>query len=771
MKNRCCAFLFGLYLSLLPVYGEISFSGLDLSADNRLLFRVDSSGPLPQHAIFISRLTDLALQQITAFPERMELVGNGGVLLVRNSFGAVRIPVSGGLPRNIPGFPSFASGAAPGARPLDIEASPDGRWVLYVESRSPAYGDLVLLDTADGAKRIVTRNIEKPDRVFPARFSPDSRVFVYAKAGRIYYYAPGSAASLTTVDERFRRVGEGEISSTAWSGKGDFFYFRGNTLYRVRGADFFTRAVYADFLEVGSSAGKIPFDFDPAFDSFWIAPDARSVLLSRGGRTVFYYPLEAPPEETVLPYVTIPPGAFDINVLWSSGGLVTVLASIPGGRAPSPGPVKESRVAAWRLVAGGSGPSSFAPLETPLGSSCVLSPDGKLVLFWGTRGLALWDYVNWRPLRSPEPGPVYSCLWLGNSEYIRGDARRIERVSLAGGRRLLCLAGVSVYGFEEQAERAAISAAVPRILAGDGGVWYSTDGRNPWAETSGVRVRKASQASGRYRVYLERQGAGLYENLPMIRNIASVGTAALLPAIKAGGESPPPVRGSPVSAGPVVSPRGRREGPREVALCFDLYDDDTGLALALDALNRFGFKATFFLNGEFIRRNPAAARSIAEAGQEAASMFYAPLDFSDSRYRVTADFILRGLARNEDEYYEASGDELNLLWHPPFYRASAEIAAAAAAAGYLTVDRDVDPLDWVNREEAQRLGMGRRSSCDIIERVIEQNQPGSIIPIRLGLLSGGGNDYLFLRLNVLLDALVREGYRVTPVSAVIRRAR
>ncbi|MDR2133485.1 MAG: hypothetical protein LBP27_00145, partial [Treponema sp.] len=91
MKNRFCAFLFGLCLSLVAVRGEINFSGLDLSDDNRLLFRVDSSGPLPQHAIFVSRLTDLALQQITAFPERMELVENG-ILLVRNSFGAVRIP-------------------------------------------------------------------------------------------------------------------------------------------------------------------------------------------------------------------------------------------------------------------------------------------------------------------------------------------------------------------------------------------------------------------------------------------------------------------------------------------------------------------------------------------------------------------------------------------------------------------------------------------------------------------------------------------------------
>ncbi|MDR1586129.1 MAG: polysaccharide deacetylase family protein [Treponema sp.] len=771
MKNRCCAFLFGLCLSLVSVQGEIRFSGLDLSDDNRLLFRVDSSGPLPQHGIFVSRLTDLALQQITAFPERMELVENGGVLLVRNSFGAVRIPVSGGLPRNIPGFPSFAAGAAPGPRPLDLAASADGRWILYIESRSPAYGDLVLLDAASGVRQIVTRKIEKPGRNFPARFSPDSRILVYARAGRLYYYSLADA-SRPAADERFRCLGDGEISSIAWSGAGDFYYFRENTLYRAGGADFFTRAVYTGFLELGAAAGKIPFDFDPAFDSFWIAPDARSILLSRSGRTVFYYPLEASAEESILPYVTIPRDAFDINVLWPPGGLVTVLASIPEEKAVSPGPVKESRVAAWRLVTGGSVVSSFMPLETPLGSKCALSPDGKRALFWGERGLALWDYVNWRPLQNPEAGPVYSCLWLGNSEYVRGDARRIERVNLAGGRRLVCLAGVSVYGFEEQVEGANAAGSAPSpILAGSGNAWYSTDGRNPWTAIPGARPRRASQASGRYRVYLERQSAGPYENLPMIRNIASVGTAALLPSVKTGAETAVPARGAPAPSASGIFFHGRREGPREVALCFDLYDDDTGLPLVLETLNRYGFKATFFLNGEFIRRNPSAARGIAGAGQEAASMFYAPIDFSDSRYRVDADFVVRGLARNEDEYYEASGDELNLLWHPPFYRASAEIAAAAARAGYLTVDRDLDPLDWVSREEARLLGMGQRSAGDIIEHIIERKQPGSIIPVRLGLLSGGESDYLFLRLNVLLDALVSAGYHVTTVSALVQRAR
>jgi hypothetical protein len=59
----------------------------------------------------------------------------------------------------------------------------------------------------------------------------------------------------------------------------------------------------------------------------------------------------------------------------------------------------------------------------------------------------------------------------------------------------------------------------------------------------------------------------------------------------------------------------------------------------------------------------------------------------------------------------------------------------------------------------------------MVDRIIEVIKPGSIIPIRLGLLSGGRKDYLFSRINVLLDALAREGYSVTPVSALLERGR
>jgi peptidoglycan/xylan/chitin deacetylase (PgdA/CDA1 family) len=613
--------------------------------------------------------------------------------------------------------------------------------------------------------------VERPAGQFPACWSPDSRVFVYALQGKLYYHTVNPAQA-GTVDDRYRLIGEGSINAVSWSASGDFYYLKGSTVFKVRGSELFARTLYSGFLEIGAVAGKVPFDFDGNFDRFWIAPDSRSILFSKGGRNIFYYPLETDDFSTTvasLPYLVIPQCSYDINVLWAPSGTLTVIASVMGEDGPGvmayrlnsqadsvPGPANSGGSPVERMA--------FVPLEAPPGSNGTLSPDGTRALFWGEKGIVLYDYINWRIQRTIGSRPAFACFWISNEEFVTGDDRWIERVHLSGARSLVCLAGVSEFGFEEERR----GAGGPRVLAQAGGIWFVTDGSSPWVEISNPQRRAPSLVSGRYRVYLESQTFGPYENLPMIRNTAGVGTVALVPGLQYQREAL--ARDLPEAAQGVFS-HGLRTGLRETALCFDLYDDIAGLPQVLDILRRRGCRATFFLNGEFIRRYPEAARIIAKEGHETASMFFTPIDLSDSRFRIGTDFISRGLARNEDEFYRAGAGELALLWHPPYYSGSTEIAEAAAQVGYRTSGRDVDPMDWVSQEEARRLGVAQLSAGDMIDRIMDIKRPGSIIPVRLGLLSGGRSDYLFLRLNVLLDALVRSGYTVVTVSTLMEHAK
>ena len=780
--------VFFLCLAIVPCRGRIRFSGLDLAEDNRLLLLASSAGggAETQSALFCVQLSNRSVSILSVFPEKMELVEEGRTILVYNTFGSQRIPVTGGLPSSFPGFSSF-SGIS-GGRVESTAVSPDGRWLLYVDPTSHARGSLILLDGISGRKISVSSEVERPGRLFPALWGGDSRGFLYAKKGQLYFYT--IPANLTGVqqgqvlDERHRIIGEGAINSVYWGTGGRFYYLKGTTVYRVRSTELFARTMYTSFLSVGEMIGKIPFDFDPNFDRFWVAPDGLSLLLCKGGRNLFYYPLgvneDTKTDFASLPYIMAPRSGARLDVLWSADGIATVLIGNPAGRTA------ENWTLAYRLNIGRRD-KTFETLESPPAPQSLISPDGRRAIFWGKNGLYLYDYRTWKLLAALSAAPVYSCLWIGNDELVVGGGERIERVRLSGNalgeRKLLSLSSVSRYGFEESlavgnplSGGTSANSASRRILAYSGDTWYITNGESSWTAYRLPSVREAAISSGRYRVFLENSN-GLFENIPMVRNISATGTSPLFelpatPVFARAPESWTERNSSSVSSVKegIVLTHGSREG-REIALCFDLYDDASGLSVVLDTLNRYGIRATFFINGEFIRRHPQLAKDLAVSGHENASMFYAPLDLSGSQYRIDKSFVARGLARNEDEFFKTTGKELSLIWHPPFYALSREIAEAAAAAGYRTTGRDVDSRDWIQSGDAKRLGIDQLSAADMIDRIMDITEGGSIIPVRLGLLDGGRPDYLFNNLEVLLDALLREGYEIVPVSTLINKIR
>ena len=722
-------------LSILPFFhlSGISFNDLNLSNDDQLLFKAEFED---QSALFISMLADMSIQQLTAFPEKLQLIDNGKTILAISRFGAAKIPAAGGLPSPLPGYPSLASKNIPlWGKLQDLEASSDGRWILYVEPTGPAFGNLLLIDASSGVRRIVSERVELPALDFPAKWSPDSRYFIYSKDSRLYYFPIISDLSVL-VNERFRMIGPGSIASISWSPSGHFHYLTGNTLYRVVNPELFTRTVYGDFLSIGTAAGSVPVDFDSTLDRYWLSPDTKSILINKNGKGLFIFPVgenqNSAAAQTVFPYAAIPQGTENINVLWASSGQLAIVFSV------------KNKITVTRFEITGNSIKNLTSENVPSSSAGVLSPDGSKAAFWSGNGLELWDFAKWQLIKTLKNEPVFSCVWINNSQLISGSSRFVEMINILNSDspdRQICLSGADEFGF------AAGSRDTSQILARTGNEWFTTDGAGPWVKADNTQLRQVSLASERYRVFLEPQRSGNLKNIPMIRSIYSSGTVPLIS---------------------VQSSGAAQARPMEIALCFDLYDDDTGLFQVLAALRRYNIRATFFLNGDFIRCNPLSAAAIAEAGHETASLFYAPVDFSDTRYRITGEFIIQGLARNEDEYFRAVGKELSSMWHPPFFRSSGTVDSAAAAAGYTTAARTIDPGDWLSKEEALRLNLRQISPSLMIEQIMEKKTANAVIPIRLGLLAGGRDEYLFQRIDVLLDALIRSGCVIVPVSEIVR---
>jgi peptidoglycan/xylan/chitin deacetylase (PgdA/CDA1 family) len=207
---------------------------------------------------------------------------------------------------------------------------------------------------------------------------------------------------------------------------------------------------------------------------------------------------------------------------------------------------------------------------------------------------------------------------------------------------------------------------------------------------------------------------------------------------------------------------------------FNAVDSVEGLTEILLTLEAYDLRATFFVNGEFIRRHPSAVREISAAGHEVGSLFFAYFDMADRRFEITEEFIQEGLSRNEDEYFAATGDELSLLWHAPYYYVSDDVVQAGVQANYVYVGRDVDSLDWVPLFGEDGVSTLYQPSSDLVERTLSLKQPGSVVSVQVGTQEdarGGRDDYLFQRLDILINGLLAQGYQVVPVSQLIENAR
>lgn len=748
-------------------FAEVEFSDLDLSSEDQLLFRatLEVPGEPGYGALFRADVEGRTLEQLTFYPETLSYLNQTGRLQLQNHFGVFRSDESLRRFDPIPQFPGFVTGRQVEAGKITpIRSSPDGRYIVYIRSSSPGYGRLILGDLREDREHTVSNEVEFSLSDPPVRWSPDSQFFVYSKGGSIYYYSIAQLQEGRLLDEGFRRLAAGTIDSAQWSRAGELFYISGFLVYRVLGVEFFARSLYQELLSFGSIAGKLPFAFDPNFDRFWISPDGEQILLSKGGRNLFLYLLQnedylSTGGSIELPYLLLPRNTRVRQAVWNSAGDVTLLTgSIRRG-------VQETTV--YRLDTSDPDELAFRREEDQGIRTLNLSPDGRSLALTGRDEVTVRDYESWRVIRRFPLRDARTAVWIDPENLVIAGAYRGQRVSLEGNRRpeTLFLSQAEAFGFLPTEDSPA-----PSIVALEDGDYFEyRDGI--WTARGAADIPEPRVASNRFRVYLETLNSGIYRNIVMVRNIQGVDTSRLfLPPARE--YEPFPEEDDPVSL--VNFNHGSRIRRREVAFAFNAISSVEGLTEILNILAEYGVKTTFFVNGDFIRQHPDAVREIAESGHEVGSLFYTHFNMTDSRYQITKEFIQQGLARNEDEYFEATGRELSLIWHAPYYFVSPLILEASTELDYVYIGRDVDSLDWVPRLDERGISRLYEPASDIVERVLEEKKPGSIVSMTIGRPLadrpyGGRDDYLFQRLDVLINRLIERGYAVVPVSTLLER--
>ncbi len=777
MKRISLIVAIGAVLTLTAT-GQVRFSGLDLNASSELLFTATTEAPDygSYRTLFLADIPGNTRRQLTIFPERIQILGGDGRIQVQNRFGLFR---SGGPSDADPGdtgpggfeavsaFPAFVNGQdIQTGKIFGIGASPDGRFLSYMVPTSPGHGDLRIYDTRRNQERTISTRVELTVDEAPLKWSGDSQFFVYSRENKLYYYSIRQYLDDRVLSERLRRIGRGQISSVTWNGDNTLFFVSGSLVYRILGVEFFTRSLYQDLLKIGSIAGKLPYMFDPNFDRFWISPDGEKILLTKDGRNVNVLFLEADDyistgETISLPFLYLPRNTRVQEVLWTPDDVITVkTGSIRYG---------ETSNALYRLdLLDPERRSRFEPTEDEDVLGIALSPDLRRVLLWDRKGVEIRDYRSWERERLiTHPGALHA-LWDGDTAIVVAGEERIERIDLRSRnnspvREIIALSQADEFGYNQDTGEVEVRTGDLKLRLGEDG----------WRPIGELQVRERRVAGERYRVYLEELSRGSYRNMVMVRNVDTYGTEMLFPRPEQRFE-PFPDRDDPVDLTNFT--HGSRIRRREVALVFNAIDSVAGLTEILNTLATYSVRATFFVNGDFIERHPGAVREIADSGHEVGNLFYTYFDFSSGRFQITPEFIRQGLARNEDLFFEATGRELSLLWHAPYYFTSPSIISASRQMNYAYIGRDVDSMDWVPLRDHSGISRLYKPAAQIIEDVMEAKKPGSIIAMTVGRPGddrpdGGRNDYLFHRLDVLLNGLIERGFSVVPVSTLMDNAR
>jgi peptidoglycan/xylan/chitin deacetylase (PgdA/CDA1 family) len=752
----------------MPLWAEVWFSDLDLAAFDRLLFRAeaDSPGFGPYRTLFAAELGDGRLEQLTFFPERASLVA--GALQLENRFGLFRTDAGLANPAPLAGLPCFVTGGRVESGKLDpLAASPDGRWLLALRPTSAAYGELLLYDLKGGGPAsVASTGVELSLKAIPALWSPDSDFFLYAKRGSLYYFSVSQLREKRVLDESYRLLGEGSMGNVRWGPAAPLadgsamYYVTGSLVYRLNARELFTRSLYGGFLPIGQLAGRLPFELDPNFDQFWVSPDGSQLLVGKSGRNLFLVPLT--PEDyggpsLSLPYLYLPGSGSVRKVLWLRTGKILVLAGYRQKGASSTGLYLLSGADLRALP-------SFRRLPEEGVLDLALSADEASVAVMRADGVTVHESGSWQKRQSlAHPRPLH-VLWTPAGELIVAGAWLTELWSPAGGaRRLLSLSqpGGSSFSADERTILTDVQGAYYRRPAASGPA-------GSWSATGSAALRPPRLQSAAYRVYLEESPDRLLRNRVMVRDLRQYGTRELLSRAQGAYEEFP---SQEEASDPALFAHGSRIRRREVALVFDVVDSVEGLASALSTLEEYGLRATFFVNGDAVRRHPDAVREIAEAGHEVGSLFFTHFNMTDARFQVDAEFIKRGLARAEDEYHAVTGRELALLWHAPFYFASSQIIAAGRELNYAYVSRDVDTLDWVTKDPGKLTPDIYFPAAELVERAVARKKPGSILPILAGKPAGLREDFLFQKLDLLVDALLDRGYTLATVSGLMEHAR
>lgn len=722
MKKSFSALFLTMLFFPVTVFAGIKFDNLNINSENKMLYTVTQtgSGINPYSVLFSYVLHDEASVSqsnlpdiITCYPEFLNSLNNGKKMQVRNRYGTAIYDFDNGSLSWIARssiLPEKSFSLSP------IITSPDGNWIVFMRKVGSATGELIIQNVETKQYVILDREASYSYTSLPVKWSPDSKNFVYQKNNSVYYCNPSKMFKGIQLEEKYRRIGTGKISSVQWCSNTALAYIDSDIIYMIDERELSSLGIYAKFLDLGKVIGRLPERFDPETMEFKINSAVTQLVIIKNNNFVSYYSINSVNSTDYVKilnyksYSDVFDGSYKFEILWPEYSKPVIWTDFiaDSGKTSSGVYLFNEKNEIVKILS----------VEDST-SNAAISPDGKYISFSSGSSVFIYSVNPWNRVAEIKGEKISSLCWKDSSNLcIGGDQTvRLYNVPLK----------TESFLFLSQCKSATWDKGSKKIIALTEGYkdYFSYDeAKNVWQKAYSADAVKAQVQNENYRIYKAEAKNSRYENGIYVRHLSGkVNTFALYKEAM------------------------KKSAPKKkIALAFDLTDSADGVNTILAVCEKYGIKPTFFINGEFIRRYPKELKKIAASGAEAASMFYTCADLTVKDFEINEDYIRRGLARNEDEYFAVTGKELALLWHAPFYKSNKMIRDAGSLAGYNYIEFPVEE--------------------DSIDSKAGKTLESQIIPITVGAKSDSEKNEFYTKLELLINSLMDGDYEIVSVSGL-----
>ncbi len=716
-----------LLLIAVQSFAKITFGPSDINSKDEVLFTLsqEMAGVNTYRSLFYSKVVNGESEKnpllLTCYAEQMELINGAKQLQIRNRYGTGVYDID----KNTFAWSDTLSEIPTNALPLaPYSVSPDGKYLCKIVKDTLTSGTLVLQDIQSGKTSEIGEDVRQNYEYIPVKWSLDSSLLIYEKEGSLYFCNPEAILRGVEMDEKYRKIGRGTINSINWATDRIIIYIDDYLVYQINAKELYTIGLYSGIIGQGKAIGRLPVQFNALTDKFSVNKTVSSLFLIQNNRLFSYLKFQNKNCDYLdvvysKPYIDSSASLVSSYVFWDKEQEPHLwLEKLPFNGSREKGAVLKIST------------KSTTVLEIADSGRPIVSPDNSKAAFYAASSIYVYDTNTWQRLAELSGEKVTSAIWGSNNVLYVGGEKTIKKWNLlANTYEVIMLSSVETGAWAEDGKT---------IVADTGSKnFYKYIPESfTWQRIAETEL-SLSNENGRYRIFTGTTPNKLFENALYIRTLSRKAVTK-----------------------PMYKQSTKKSAERKkIALVFDAYDNSDGLTKIISVLQKYNVPATFFVNGEFIRRYPSETRQIAFNGYEVGSMFFSTTDLVNNSFIIDENFIRRGLARNEDEYYQCTQKELSLYWHAPYYSVEPKIIDYGTAAGYTYVnsyqtENDTALLNKETKPEALIYAY-----CESLKKT-----NGGIVPVSTGFSQGNRTDPLYNYLDILICALIDSGFEFVTVN-------